>query len=141
MRVEPPDIEAWLTEYIRAEAVLAGHDLEVGNKEPDGLQAPLVRPLVVIRDDSGPPRDWVTFERSVGASVLAGTKAYDYPANRLGIWLASVLFDKSLPLVPGSPIVSVDWDGCNGPYPVGEKLDVARRYLTAKYVVSGSWSH
>ncbi len=139
MRVTPPDLVLWLTQHVRAESVKAGHDLVVGNKEPTDLQLPLSRPVIVIRDDSGPRRDWTTFDRSVGVSVLAGTRQYDQPANDLGNWLAGVLFDDVLPLAAGTPIVSVDWSGCNGPYPVSDALDVARRYLTARYVVSGSW--
>ncbi|MFC4223569.1 hypothetical protein ACFOWY_06770 [Lysinibacter cavernae] len=129
----------WLTAYIRAEGVVAGLDFEVGTREPAELQLPLPRPLIVIRDDGGSRKDWITFDRTIGASVLAGTRANERPANDLARWLASVLFDDALPLVQDCPIASVDWDGCNGPFDAAETLDVARRYLTAKYVVSGSW--
>jgi hypothetical protein len=63
----------------------------------------------------------------------------DKPANDLSRWLAGVLFDDGLPLVDGSPIARVEFDGCNGPYAVTEELNVARRYMTAQYIVSGSW--
>lgn len=139
MRVTPPDIEDWLTRLVRAQAELAGHDVEVGNKEPASLKLPLQRPLIVIRDDSGPRLSHVTYDRSIGASVLAGSRLDDSEANDLARWLAAVLFDDDLPLVDGSPIAAVVWDGCNGPYPVPESLDVARRYMTAQYVAAGSW--
>ncbi|MEI3845210.1 MULTISPECIES: hypothetical protein [unclassified Microbacterium] len=139
MRVTPPDLELWLTGYVRTLAAAEGHDVEVGNKEPVGLKLPLARPLIVIRDDSGTRMNWTTFDRSIGASVLAGSRMNDKPANDLARWLAGVLFDDELPLVSGSPIAAVDFDGCNGPYAVTEPLDVARRYMTAQYVVSGSW--
>jgi hypothetical protein len=139
MRVEPPELEHWLTSYVRALAVAEELDVQVGNKEPPKFALPLARPLIVIRDDSGPRLSHVTFDRSVGASVLAGTKLNDKPAKDLARWLAGVLFDLDLPLVDGSPIAAVRPDGCNGPYDVPEGLDVSRQYMTAQYVVSGSW--
>ena len=139
MRVTPPDLELWLVNHVRAAAAEAGHTVQVGNKEPKTLTVPLARPLIVIRDDSGPRLSAVTFDRSIGASVLAGDRQNDGEANDLARWLASVLFDQDLPLVEGSPIASVVWDGCNGPYAVPETLDVARRYMTAQYVAAGSW--
>ena len=139
MRVTPPDIELWLVGHVRACAVADGLDIEVGNKEPSSLRLPLSRPVLIIRDDSGGRLGYTTFDRSIGASVLAGTKQNDKPANDLARWLTSVLLDDALPLVEGSPVVAVDWDGSNGPYAVTETLDVARRYLTAQYVVAGSW--
>ena len=139
MRVTPPDLELWLTRHVRKQAAADGHLVDVSNKEPAKLSLPMKRPLIVIRDDSGSRLDYTTFDRSIGASVLGWTKQNDAPANALARWLAALLHDSGLPLVDGTPIVSVDWDGCNGPYPVTETLDVARRYLTAQYVVAGSW--
>ena len=139
MRVTPPDLEQWLTRYVREQALAAGHLVDVSNKEPADLKLPVKRPLIVIRDDSGTRLDYTTFDRSIGASVLGWSKQNDAPANTLARWLAALLHDSDLPLVDGTPIVSVEWDGCNGPYPVTETLDVARRYLTAQYVVAGSW--
>lgn len=139
MRVTPPNLELWLTDYVRELAAAEGRELDVSNKEPADLSLPLERPLVVIRDDSGQRADWTTFDRSIGASVLAGSKVYDTPAKELAGWLAGVLFDDELPLVPGSPIATVDFSGCNGPYAVTEELDVARQYLTAQYIAVGSW--
>lgn len=139
MRVTPPDLELWLTGYVRSLAASEGIDADVTNKEATDLTTPLVRPLIVIRDDSGPRLSHVTFDRSIGWTVLAGTRMHDQPANDLARWVAAVLFDLELPLVDGSPIASVDVDGCNGPYAVPEQLDVARRYGTAQYTVVGSW--
>ena len=139
MRVTPPDLELWLTGYVRSLAATEGVQVTVTNKEPATLALPLTKPLIVIRDDSGTRLSQVTFDRSIGWSVLAGSKQNDKPANDLARWLAGVLFDLDLPLVDGTPIASVDPTGCNGPYPVTEQLDVARRYLTAQYTVVGSW--
>lgn len=47
--------------------------------------------------------------------------------------------DDAIVEAEGSPIASVDWDGFNGPYPVNDPLNVARRYGTAQYTVVGSW--
>jgi hypothetical protein len=139
MRVTPPNLPYWLTGYVRGLATADGHTVDVSNKEPPTLALPLKRPLIVIRNDPGSRLDWTTFDRSIGASVLAGTKLNDKPAADLANWLAGVLFDDELPLAEGSPIVRVDFDGCNGPYEVPEELDVSRQYLTAQYVVAGSF--
>ncbi|ABR10476.1 MULTISPECIES: hypothetical protein [Bacteria] len=139
MRVAPPDLEEWFTALLRAEVRAAGVDAEVGNKEPDNLRVPLRRPLIVVRDDSGDRRDWTTFDRSVGFTVLAGTKQNDKPANDLARVVASIVHDHELPLIEGSPIAAVVFDGCRGPYAVPDTIDVARRYLTGQYVASGSW--
>ncbi len=135
-RVTPPDLEDWLTGYLRSEFPEA----QVGNKEPSdlGKRLPLAKPVIVVRDDSGPRLDYTTFDRSVGVSVLAGSRANDKPANDLARSVAAVLFDLAIATAPGSPIASVDMGGCNGPYPVVETLDVARRYMTAQYTVIGS---
>lgn len=139
MRVTPPDLEHWLTSYLRAVALEDGREIDVDNKEPEDLSIEMSKPLVVIRDDSGSRLDLSTFDRSIGASVLAGSKVNDQPANDLARWVAGVLFDFDLPLVDGTPIAAVIPDGCNGPYPVADQLDVARRYMTAQYTVVGSW--
>ena len=139
MRVTPPDLELWLTGYVRARAAAEGQTVTVGNKEPDRLSLPLVKPLIVIRDDSGSRLGWTTFDRSIGATVLAGTRQNDRPANDLARWLAGVLMDDEIVLAEGSPFASVDWGGCNGPYAVADPLDVARRYMTVQYIASGSW--
>lgn len=138
-RVTAPDLELWLTGYLRG--VLAGEGLsvQVSNKEPADLKLPLARPLVVVRDDSGPRESAVTFDRSVGVSVVAGTRRNDKPAGDLARLVVAVLTDEVIVTAPGSPIASIEWDGCNGPYSVDEQLDVTRMYATVEYVVVGSW--
>lgn len=51
----------------------------------------------------------------------------------------AIMTDDAIVEAVGSPVAAVDWDGCNGPYPVVEELDVARRYGTVQYTVVGSW--
>lgn len=141
MRVRPPNYVAWLIDYVRTEVRKESEysTAEVGNKEPDALSLPIKRPLIIIRDDPGSRRDWTTFDRSIGVTVLLGPKQNDKPAMDLALFVASIVFDTDLPLVDGSPIASVEMDGCNGPYAVPDRLDVARMYLTAQYVVAGSF--
>lgn len=138
-RVTAPDLELFLTGYVRAVLSAEGHAVQVVNKEPDNLALPLTKPLVVIRDDSGPRLSAVTFDRSVGATVLAGTKRNDRPANDLARLVAAILTDDAIVNAPGSPIAAVDYGGINGPYAVAENIDAARRYMTVGYVVVGSW--
>lgn len=139
MRVTPPNLTLWLTRHVRERAAAEGHDVKVVSQEPATLELPMTRPLIVIRDDSGPRLSHVTFDRSVGASVLGGSRVAPKPIDDIASWLAGLLFDDDIALAEGSPIASVDWDGCNGPSAVTESLDVARRYLTAQYTVVGSW--
>lgn len=138
-RVTPPDFELWLTGYIRALAVAEDIDVDVDNVEPDDLTVEMDRPLIVIRDDSGPRKDTPTFDRSIGATVLGGSKAFPKPINDIARWLSAVLSDEEIITAPDSPIASLELDGFNGPYPVNDALDVARRYQTAQYTVVGSW--
>lgn len=139
VRVTAPDLEMWLVNYVRAMLKAEGDDVQVGNKEPTSLSVPLAKPLVVVRDDSGSRRSHVSFDRSVGVSVLAGSRMNDLPANTLARKVMAILSDDAIVEASGSPIAFVEWDGCNGPYPVTEGLDVARRYLTVQYTVVGSW--
>lgn len=138
-RVTAPDMELWLTTYLRAALALEGETVQVSNKEPAQLSLPLAKPLVVIRDDSGSRLSHVTFDRSVGVSVLAGTRMNDLAANSLARLVMAIMTDDEIVHAPGSPIAAVEWDGCNGPYPVAEGLDVARRYGTVQYTIVGSW--
>lgn len=138
-RVTAPDMELWLCTYLRSVLADEGVDAQVSNKEPASLKLPLLKPLVVIRDDSGARLSAVTFDRSIGVSVLAGSKADDQEANDLARVVAAFLTDPAIVEADGSPIAAIDFDGCNGPYAVTETLDVARRYLTVQYTVVGSW--
>ena len=137
--VVAPDLELWLTTYLREVLTVEGLDVQVSNKEPPDLSLPLTRPVVVIRDDSGSRLSHVTFDRSIGVSVLAGTRMNDKLANDLARIVTAILTDDEIITAQGSPIAAVDWSGCNGPYPVADDLDVARRYATAAYVVVGDW--
>ena len=137
-RVTPPDFELWLTEYVRSVAASEDVDVDVDNVEPDDLTVEMERPLIVLRDDSGPRKDLTTFDRSVGATVLGGSKAFPKPVNDVARWLSSVLAGEEIVTAPNSPIASVERDGFNGPYSVPEALDVARRYQTAQYTVVGT---
>ena len=137
--VVAPDLELWVTGYLRDVLSMDGLDVQVSNKEPATLKVPLSKPLVVIRDDSGPRTSHVTFDRSLGVSVLAGTRTNDQVANDLSRLVAGLLMDDAIVDADGSPIAAVVWDGCNGPYPVVDDLDVARRYSTVQYTIVGDW--
>lgn len=137
--VAPTDLELWLTGFIRTAAAATGKPVEVGTVEPASLSLPMANPLIVVRDD--PSRlDHATYSHDVGISILGWSRENNAPAKALGRWLAGLLFDLQLPLVDDCPIAAVDETACNGPLVVTESLDVARVYLTARYVVSGVWS-
>lgn len=138
-RVLPPDVEAWLVTYLRSELATAGRPVEVGNKEPADLQVPLTRPLVVVRDDAGPKSSPVTFDRSVGVSVLGGSRSDDYSTKDLARLVFAILTEDAICQAPASPFAAVSWDGCNGPYTVPEDHDVTRCYMTVEYTAVGTW--
>lgn len=139
VRVIPPDLELWLADHIRTLADAEGLVVRIANSEPTPLALPLDRPVIVIRETDGSRIDWTTFERSVSVTVLAGGRDDPADARNVARWLAGVLFDEELPFVEGSPIATVDFDGCLGPVAATEPLDVSRRALTAQYVVTGNW--
>ena len=146
MRVLPPDVELFLTGYIRSQLTAAGVVASVGNREPsfggtNPTKVPLVKPIVVVRDDSGAAGELrATFDRSIGVSVLAGAKSDVKPANDLARLVYAILTDPDIIEADGSPVAAIDYDGCNGPYAVTEEIDVARRYMTVEYTVVGSVS-
>lgn len=137
--VLPPDPETFLIEYLRGELRRLGASVEVGPVEPTDLRLPLEKPMVVVRNDSGPRESLVTFDQSFGVSVLAGSKMDDAEANRIGRLAMAVLTCEDIIHAPGSPIAAIQYDGCAGPYAVEDRQDVARRYLTVEYTVVGSW--
>ncbi|MEE8738291.1 MAG: hypothetical protein SOI66_05205 [Bifidobacterium sp.] len=130
----PPDLELWLTTWLRARL----HDVRVTNKEPTDLTMPLACPLVVIRDDGGPQLDLRTFDRSIGVTILAGSKTSDKPANDLARLVYAHLTGPDIIADPTSPICDITDPGCNGPTAVTDDHDYARRYLTTEYTVTGS---
>jgi hypothetical protein len=138
-RVTPPDLEQWLCDYLRAVLAGEGTPVEVSNKEPGDLTAPLDSPLIVVRDDSGPRISAVTFDRMVGVSVLWGSREDDQPTADLARRILAILSDDAIATLDGSPIAAVDWDGCNGPYAVPDDQPVARQYLAVHYIVVGIW--
>lgn len=81
----------------------------------------------------------MSFDTSVGVSVLAGTRQHDQPANDLVRHVYGVLTDDEIASVPNSPIAAVVLDGTRGPFPVEEPQDKARRYFTVQYVTVGTW--
>lgn len=134
----PPDMELWATSYLRAQLKALGKDAEVSNKEPADLTADtMTRPLVVIRDDSGPQTSAVTYGRSLGISVLAGSHQDDQTTGDLARTVMALMADDVVAEAEGSPVAAVVWDGCNGPYSVIEAQDLHRKYMTVEYSVVG----
>ena len=138
VRLTPPDLELFLTRYLRERAAERGDIVKVGNKEPADLS--VTSPdQIVVRDDPGARTGWTSFDHSVGVSVLAGTRLNDAPANELAREVFADLTDEAIITWPGSPIAGITWEACNGPYAVPEQADKARRYMTAAYSVIGAW--
>lgn len=137
----PPDMELWATRYIRDCLTSLNYDVEVSNKEPDDLSAAsMTRPLVVVRDDSGPQESVVTYDRSLGISVLWGSHQNDQATGDLARLVMAIMADDGITEADGSPIAAVVRDGCNGPYSVVEEQDLHRKYMTVEYIIVGTIS-
>lgn len=128
--VVPPDIELFLTGYLRAVLGVA-----CDNKQPSGWDGR--GELVVVRDDGGAKTGLVTFDRSVGVTVYAGTRQDTERAMTLAQRAFAALTCPTIVAEKGSPIAAVTDDGCNGPYRVNDDHDVSACYLTVEYSVVG----
>lgn len=137
-RVAPADLAPWLAAYLREALAADGDDIEVGNREPDDLRADDGE-LIVVRADPGAKLSAVSFDCSAGVSVLAGTRQDDTSARALARRALAILTDDEIVTAPGSPIVSIEHAGINGPYAVAETQEYARQYFTVKYVTVGAW--
>lgn|GEM_PF-3369531 len=144
------DLELFLTGWYRtmlasaeAEAIAAKLGayvdllvgVEVDNKEP--AEPPFPAKLLVIRDDGGPQLDQFTAERQVGLTVLAGTRERPKDANdliRVVMALAALLpaVDDRTPA--RNPVASLE--DSNGPVPVAEEQDRARRFGSVTLIVT-----
>lgn len=128
--VVPPDIEAFLCAYIRKAL-----GVEVDCKQPRDWDGST--PLVVVRDDGGPMTGPCTYERTVGVSVYAGSRADVTAAGALARRVLGTLSSMDVVLADGSPIAAVLHDGFNGPYRVTDAHDASAWYMTASYIAVG----
>ena len=67
--------------------------------------------------------------------AVCPTAALSEVNNVAKLW--SLLTDPDITLQTDCPIAAITWDGCNGPYPVSEDIDIARYYLTVEYSTVG----
>lgn len=130
------DLELFLTAWYRMrlgarpEAFLDG--LEVDRVEPSTGTFP--GRLIVIRDDGGPSTSLLTGERSVGVSVLAGTKADPQDAKDIAR-LAHALSSQIPSADPANPVSNVV--DSTSPVLVPESQPHARAYFTLTLAVAG----
>ena len=135
--VVPPDVELFLTGWLRAALKRRGLDVEVSNKEPADLSFPLTRPLIVVRDEGGTQTEIVTYSRGVTFNVLGGTRQDVKPTMDLARLVYALAVSGSVCLAEGSPIAAVDRTSGRGPYLVNDTADTARAYLTVDYFIVG----
>lgn len=128
------DLELFLTGWYRAriaarpEPICQG--VAVNRVEPPTLPAK----LVVIRDDGGADTSLLTGERSVGVSILAGTKANPKDAKDLAAIVYALR--TQIPAVEEGNPVSALLDS-TAPVMVAESQERARVYFTLTLAVAG----
>lgn len=120
---------AWLGS--RDEPFLQGFTVDI--VEP--AKEPFPNRLLVIRDDGGTDTSIVTNERSIGMTVLAGSKQNPHDANDAArlIHAARLLIPSPAPTNPVAAVLQ-----STTPVEVTEKQDRARRYMTLVLSVVGS---
>lgn len=134
----PPDMEMWACKYLRDTLRTRGYDVEVARTESAELESStLTRPLIIVRDDSGSQRSLVSYDRSLGVSVLGGTRQDSADTSALARTVMAIMSADAIADAPDSPVAAVQRDGCRGPYSVSEKQDLTRMYMTIEYTVIG----
>lgn len=128
------DLELFLTSWYRPrmlarpESVCAG--LLVNRVESE----PLPKKLMVIRDDGGPETSILTGERSVGITLLAGTKSNPKDAKALAN-IAYALRSQIASPDPSNPVAALI--DSTAPVMVPEPQERARVYFTLTLAVAG----
>lgn len=135
--VLPPDLEAWLCDYLRGQLKPSLGTIHVSNREPDDYDG--TYPLVVVRDDGGSQSNRVLFDRSIGITVRHGPRAAPKTCRDLAARIYGLLTDPAICQLDGSPIAGIEEDGCNGPYFVAEDANIARCYLTLEFSAIGEF--
>lgn len=135
--VLPPDLEAWLCDYLRDKLEPSYSTILVHVREPDDYNGSY--PLVVVRDDGGSQSNRVLFDRSIGITVRYSSRSAPGPCRDLAARIYGLLTDPEICELDGSPIAAVEEDGCNGPYFVAEDANIARCYLTLEFSAIGEF--
>mgnify|MGYP000208251223 CR=1 FL=1 len=76
----PPDIEAFLCDYLRTH-ITDVDGLQVGSKKPPDYQG--AYPLVTVRDDGGNADGLGHFDRSIGVNVYGWSRQAEKPCKDL----------------------------------------------------------
>ena len=137
--VLPPDLELFLTGWLRTALRARGWDVVVGTREPKETDYPVARPVIVLQDDGGPQTEMVTFEHSISMSVFGGTRTDAYQTMTLAREAYALLTSERPVLAEGSHIAAVDrLAGSNGVYRVPEDVDATVAFATVTYRLYGN---
>ena len=132
----PPDLELFVIGYLADQLAARGHDTIVTNREPADLTIETVKPVIVCRDDGGPQTEAVTYSRSLGVTVYAGTRQDEKTARDLAGLVYALAAGLDIATAPGSPIAAVNYmDGNVGPYRDPEYADRAAYYMSFQYAI------
>lgn len=128
------DLEMFLTSWYRTR-ILARPEPVCAGVQVDRVESePLPAKLIVIRDDGGPETSILTGERSVGVTILAGTKANPKDAKDLAN-IAYALRSQIPSGDPANPVAAVL--DSTSPVMVPEAQERARVYFTLTLAVAG----
>ncbi|GAA3947870.1 hypothetical protein [Microbacterium soli] len=128
------DLELFLCSWYRSRILTRPEPVCTGVQVDRVEFEPLPEKLIVIRDDGGPETSVLTGERSVGVSVLAGTRENPYPAKELAR-IAYALRSQIPSTDPGNPVSAVL--DSTAPVMVPEAQERARVYFTLTLAVAG----
>ena len=102
----PPDIEAFLCDYLRTH-ITDVDGLQVGSKKPPDYQG--AYPLVTVRDDGGNADGLGHFDRSIGVNVYGWSRQAEKPCKDLARRVYAALTEHpAIALAKDSPVISVD---------------------------------
>lgn len=128
------DLELFLTSWYRSRILARPEPVCTGVSVDRVEYEPLPEKLIVIRDDGGPETSILTGARSVGVTILAGSKANPKDAKDLAR-IAYALRSQIPSTDPANPVSAVL--DSTAPVMVPEAQERARVYFTLNLAVAG----
>lgn len=121
-----PDLELWLTHYLRD--TLDYPDLQIDIRKPEDYSGKY--PLLTIRDDGGLQDEFTRFTHDIAINVYAGNKSNPQMCKRIANEAYARLTDfNALYTYPQSPILTVNKEDCTTPHAITSTPNIAHYYF------------